>query len=87
MSRPPVKVNQQFFSLSSVGVQQQYFNVKNIGFPSERGIGVADQGPVSESATLVNPLGRNQAFCLRGLQEQLQRDAQQHPHWRRIAPP
>lgn len=46
MSRPPVKVNQQYFSLATVGVEQKYFAVKNIGFPSDRGIGVCDQGPV-----------------------------------------
>lgn len=63
MSRPPVKVNQTFYALSTAGVDQQYFAVKNIGFSSDRGIGVCDQAPVSLEV-LFDSSGRNQAFRL-----------------------
>ena len=39
--RPPVKVSQQFYSLTRLGVPADAYRVQNIGFESERGLGIS----------------------------------------------
>ena len=47
MSRPPVKVNQNYFSLTNIGASPDSFKLSFIGFQNDRGISVIDKGPVS----------------------------------------
>lgn len=47
MSKAPVTVNQTYFGLANIGTQADAFKITKIGFQSERGIGVSDNGPVS----------------------------------------
>lgn len=45
MSKPPVQLNQNYYSLSTIGVEPKYYKVSGIGFPSQRGFGIQDVGP------------------------------------------
>lgn len=39
--RPPVKVNQTFYSLSRLNIAPDNYKMGNIGFESERGLGIS----------------------------------------------
>lgn len=43
--RPPVKVNQNFYSLTKLGINPEAFKLQNIGFESDRGIGISYPDP------------------------------------------
>lgn len=43
--RPPVKVNQAYYSLSKLGISPDAYKMQNVGFESERGIGISYPDP------------------------------------------
>jgi hypothetical protein len=43
--RPPVKVNQAYYSLTKLGISPDAYKMQNVGFESERGIGISYPDP------------------------------------------
>lgn len=45
--RPPVKVNQTFYTLTKLGIAPENFKLQQVGFESERGIGISFADPAT----------------------------------------